>query len=216
MARRYNEKDIKRFLKEQGLTSTYRLWKRHKPSVRRRIPIYSSDFKGGKTRRELVLTKERGKTVIRDGRSYRRIREYKKPIPKVIDLINRRIYNKRDFKIREWDITDKSSSRVIDPGNVSISYRYNKAKGQETRIVSSRSIKMKRAGWVTVVAKYWRMDGFSVIVERNSSIRFLNTKQKREAAIKEAVELGAVVAGFSPVAVDILDYYFNYGYTKRL
>jgi hypothetical protein len=231
MEKRTKEKRlIRKFLRERGLSQTYRRFKSSSPLVRRRVSVLSSDYSypGGARRRTLLLTKRRGKTVIIDQHDYKVVGHSNKKIPQVLKLLSQteRIektqnsiktfdQNRNKFINRSWEITYNLSQPKLKIKNEYSDYQFNKKAKILNKTVMTNKPKRKRHGFAVIRAKYYSNDTDYKIITARSSLRSLSTAKEREKAIEEAIHFGSAVAGFSPSKVEVLSVWYEYSYKKR-
>jgi len=209
--RTVNEKEIKRFLKERGLTKAYQTDQRIKRLPKLKDEVIFSNYDNTSRRSRIVISREGNKTVVRDFRTMSVLASSRKSIDQVHKDIFSTVKDNKKFKVKtekgKWNITNKRTGKKIKLKNSVKHQTYNKTYNRLRTITSTNKITKKEFGFAVVDAVY--INGQERRRVQARSRGGYNLKTEKDQAINDAIRNGSVIAEFSPTDVEIIDYWFE-------
>ena len=89
------DRRVREFLRERGMLTAYNRYKRIKGARKRRLEMMFPNYDGTVEKRQILVLKERGRTVVRDQRTLRVLARSKKSITRVMAEITQRVMIKK-------------------------------------------------------------------------------------------------------------------------
>ena len=211
------EQDLKQFLKEKGLSREFARFKKIKKLRKTRVPVLFSNYDGTNRASELILTKEKGKTIIRDKDSFTIVGRSSKSVRAVRTELQTRQRQAIDLKSsRGWTLKSNIKHSAIPIKNESKYISRNNVIDRNTEVKLTNKSPKGKFGFVIVDVTVIGMKNEKKRVQaRSSGPSPLWNKIERSKRIDEALINATAVAGFSPSEIIIHDIFFEYRRTIK-
>lgn len=220
MAKRIKKKevnDFKNFLRFQGLTRSFSKFKKL-PRSRREIEMSFSNFDGTFRRKKVLVVRRNNRTLFLDHRSLSIIAVSRRSVDSAIASIDKKkLVSSRGFRGEgasggvsrsfDWDISVRDQS-VLKFKNTRILEVKNPKTGGVRRLILSK-VPVRSQGYAIAKCRMLGSGGWKVVEARSRRFN-LKTKGQRQDAINDAIYHCSVIAGFTPLEVEVLDYWFEH------
>ncbi len=205
-------KDLKKFLKERGLTRSFKTFKRIKKKRGLQRELVFSNYDGTVSRKRILIIREKNRTVVRDFATLRPLAtSRKKDLKEVWKSISTDGVDKRAFSVKtkagKWEVKNTKKVFGIKLSNERKMVSYNKTLNR-LRTITMTNSPGKKFGFAVVDAIYFSADGKKKRVQARSSGGF-DLRREKSKALNDALRNGAAIAEFSPVDVEVVDYWFE-------
>jgi len=207
------DKKYSQFLRERGLAGSYRAWSRLKSKKKRIITVHQKKIDGTVRRRKVYVLKENNKTYFRDFQTMKVLATTKKKIPSALASLSKTKTIKGTIKARDWKVTKNIETPILRLKNIQDKY-FLKDDIERRHRVSTRP--SRNNGHVILDVTYKAMDGSRKRVQIKSGNGYLMDTRIRNKLVREAVENGSRLAGFSPVEVVINGIWYEWITDRRL
>lgn len=210
-----NQREIRKFLRERRLTSSFNKWKSIKRVKKRVIEVSYSNYDWTIRRGKVYVFRQKNKTIFRDFSTLLIVGKSRRKIGEAIKAAFTRKTELKPFKVRGWDVGYSFKDSKLKLKNINKTQSYNQALERLRTVERRNTTRRSMQGMVVCDLTYVAGNGSRKRIQIRSKLDFLGNKKTRDRLINENISNGSGLAGFSPVDVIINGIWFEYWIDKR-
>jgi len=217
MAKRFDQKEVKRFLRERNLTRAFKTWKSIRRNRKTVVDVAFPNYDGTDRRGKVYVYRRSGMTFFKDFNTLKTLGKSRKGVKNAIKSLFTRdavVKKPMDYKGIKTDFDFKDTK--IHLKNSSLQQSYNVSLQRLRTVERTNKVKKKKMGMVVCDILYIGKGKAQNRVQVRSSYGFLSKKSQRDQKIQECIRNGLNLAGFSPIEIQIKGIWFEYWSDKNV
>lgn len=202
----------RKFIKEQGLTTSFSRFRRLKSTRKQKLEIIRDKYDNTQKREHILVLKERGRTVFRDFRTYDKLASTKQNSNQAIkSLFGVKKGRVGVSSVRGWGVLNETKTSKLKLKNTETRTSYNEQRNLLRKVEMTNVAKRKMVGFAVVdVTMIGKSGNKKRVQARSKGNQSLYTRKGKDAAITNAISNASAVAGFSPIDVILHNFWFEY------